>query len=202
MTIEIPIGQVKRDISELVNRVAYQGERIILTSRGKPKAVLVSLQDYSRIQESDTGVAGRSAWLVGAAALAAGIRQRRGGQDLDVDNLLAETRADLEARVVANDLVILDASLVVKAILPNPQLEACQALIAALGTAQLISPALWLYEVSSAFVKSVHFGQLTSDEAQAAIRQALALGVELIPPDETQSLLAMRWAQKLTRFCL
>ena len=100
---------------------------------------------------------------------------------------------------MANDLVILDASLVVKAILPNPQLEACQALIAALGTAQLISPALWLYEVSSAFVKSVHFGQLTSDEAQAAIRQALALGVELIPPDETQSLLAMRWAQKLQR---
>ena len=37
MTIEIPIGQVKRDISELVNRVAYQGERIILTSRASPR---------------------------------------------------------------------------------------------------------------------------------------------------------------------
>jgi len=34
----ISIGQVKRDISELVNRVAYGKERIILTSRGKPKA--------------------------------------------------------------------------------------------------------------------------------------------------------------------
>jgi prevent-host-death family protein len=49
MTIQISIGQVKRDISELVNRVAFGGERIVLTSRGKPKAVLVSLSDYEQI---------------------------------------------------------------------------------------------------------------------------------------------------------
>ncbi|MBK6325563.1 MAG: type II toxin-antitoxin system Phd/YefM family antitoxin [Chloroflexi bacterium] len=42
---QISIGQVKRDF-ELVNRVAFGGERIVLTSRGKPKAVLVSLEDY------------------------------------------------------------------------------------------------------------------------------------------------------------
>lgn len=28
----VPIGQVKRDISDLINRVAYRGERIVLTS--------------------------------------------------------------------------------------------------------------------------------------------------------------------------
>jgi prevent-host-death family protein len=49
MTVQISIGQVKRDISELVNRVAYGGERIVLTSRGKPKAVLVSMSDYEHI---------------------------------------------------------------------------------------------------------------------------------------------------------
>lgn len=98
MTLEVSIGKVKRDISDLVNRVAYQGERIILTSRGKPKAVLVSLQDYSRIQESNTGGTGRSGWLAGAAALAESIRQRRGGEDLDVERLLDENRAELEAR--------------------------------------------------------------------------------------------------------
>jgi hypothetical protein len=38
MNTHVSIGQVKRDISELVNRVSYAGERIILTSRGKPKA--------------------------------------------------------------------------------------------------------------------------------------------------------------------
>jgi len=30
---KIAIGQAKRDISELVNRVAYGSERIVLTSR-------------------------------------------------------------------------------------------------------------------------------------------------------------------------
>ena len=49
MALQVSIGQVKRDISELVNRVAYGGERIVLTSRGKPKAVLVSMADYERL---------------------------------------------------------------------------------------------------------------------------------------------------------
>ncbi len=37
MNTQVSIGQVKRDISELVNRVTYAGEHIVLTSRGKPK---------------------------------------------------------------------------------------------------------------------------------------------------------------------
>lgn len=49
MTIQVSIGQVKRDISELVNRVAYGGERVVLTSRRKPKAVLVSVSDYEQL---------------------------------------------------------------------------------------------------------------------------------------------------------
>ncbi len=47
----VGIGTVKRDISELVNRVAYGGERIVLTSRGKPKAALVSIEDYERLEQ-------------------------------------------------------------------------------------------------------------------------------------------------------
>jgi prevent-host-death family protein len=46
----VSISQVKREISELVNRVAFGGERIILTSRGRPKAVLVSLTDLEQLQ--------------------------------------------------------------------------------------------------------------------------------------------------------
>lgn len=51
---KVSIGQVKRDISDLVNRVAYGGERIILTSRGKPKAALVSIGDFERLDETET----------------------------------------------------------------------------------------------------------------------------------------------------
>ena len=53
MNTQVSIGQVKRDISELVNRVSYAGERIILTSRGKPKAVLINIEDYERLLKSE-----------------------------------------------------------------------------------------------------------------------------------------------------
>ncbi len=98
MTLEVSIGQVKRDISDLVNRVAYQGERVILTSRGRPKAVLVSMEDYEKIQLAEQGVQARSAWLTEANALAARIRERRAGYEINVDALLDEDRTDLEDR--------------------------------------------------------------------------------------------------------
>jgi prevent-host-death family protein len=51
--VRVGIGEVKRDISELVNRVAYGGERVVLTSRGKPKAVLIGLEDYERLRQDE-----------------------------------------------------------------------------------------------------------------------------------------------------
>jgi prevent-host-death family protein len=98
--IQVSIGQVKRDISDLVNRVAYRGDRVVLTSRGKPKAVLVSVEEYARLKlEQPDNEAGRwQAWLVESAALSAEILGRRGGQPPDVDALWQAARADLEAR--------------------------------------------------------------------------------------------------------
>ena len=98
MTIQVSIGQVKRDISELVNRVAYQGEHVILTSRGRPKAVLVSVEDYARLQQAETGLQGRAGWLSQAQALAHRIRERRGNLDLDVDVLIDADRDEREGR--------------------------------------------------------------------------------------------------------
>jgi prevent-host-death family protein len=98
MTTQISIGQVKRDISELVNRVAYQGERIVLTSRGRPKGVLVSLEDYEILKQNEQRASLRSEWLANAQALAEHIRQRRDNQPVDVDALLDANRADLEGR--------------------------------------------------------------------------------------------------------
>ena len=96
----ISIGKVKRDISDLVNRVAYGGERIILTSRGKPKAAIVSMEDYHRLEE-ETAAARLTrweAWVSRSDALAAGILARRGGEPIDVDALLAAVRADRDER--------------------------------------------------------------------------------------------------------
>jgi prevent-host-death family protein len=46
---------VKRMISELVERVAKGGGRIVLTSRGRPKAALVSIEDLHRLEAVDMG---------------------------------------------------------------------------------------------------------------------------------------------------
>lgn len=47
------MSQAKGKISELVARVTNRGERIVLTSRGHPKAALVSMDDLERLQSSD-----------------------------------------------------------------------------------------------------------------------------------------------------
>jgi len=97
---QVSIGQVKRDISELVNRVAFGGERVLLTSRGKPKAALVSIEDYLRLtqdgeQRSQTRI---ERWLAAGDQLAEQILQQRGQTPVDADAILAAARADQEER--------------------------------------------------------------------------------------------------------
>jgi len=96
----VSIGQVKRDISELVNRVAYGGERIVLTSRGKPKAAIVSMEDYGRLERQNVNgaLARWEAWLTESQNLTADVLARRGGRPLDVNALWQAARADLEER--------------------------------------------------------------------------------------------------------
>jgi len=97
---QVSIGQVKRDISELVNRVAYGRERIVLTSRGKPKAALISLDDYKYLQlfqakeERDHW----EKWLSGVEELGREIVADRSGKPIDMDELWAEVLADREKR--------------------------------------------------------------------------------------------------------
>lgn len=97
---EVSIGRVKREISELLNRVAFGGERIVLTSRGKPKAVIISIDDYERIQQSDREkqLSYWETWRKKNKSLTERILRERGGKPLDVDSIWAETRTELEHR--------------------------------------------------------------------------------------------------------
>ena len=101
----VSISQVKRDISELVNRVAYGGERIILTSRGRPKAVLVSLADLEQLQtlnqaiESDIRTQ-RLATLERARAIRSQIATRVGGVLPDSAQELQELREERDAELL------------------------------------------------------------------------------------------------------
>jgi len=97
MSTQVSIGQVKRDISELVNRVTYAGERIILTSRGKPKAALVSLEDYERLIQGENRTNDIKKWLAETRRLSGKIEKRR-GKPVDVDAILAASRNELDER--------------------------------------------------------------------------------------------------------
>ncbi|MFA5508307.1 MAG: type II toxin-antitoxin system Phd/YefM family antitoxin [Vulcanimicrobiota bacterium] len=95
---EVSIGTVKRDISQLVNQVAFGGERIILTSRGKPKAAFVSIEDFHRLQ--NTPKEGRwQRWLSDAARFDEQIMAGRQGQPIDVDRLWDQEREEQEQRL-------------------------------------------------------------------------------------------------------
>lgn len=86
------IGKVKRDISKLVNRVAFGGERIILTSRGKPKAALISIEDLQVLEQAGQEKARRMAALERAQALGERIRAERPAHDVDSVDVLHQLR--------------------------------------------------------------------------------------------------------------
>jgi prevent-host-death family protein len=45
------VVDIRNNLADAINRVAYAGERIILERRGKGVAALVSLQDVALLQE-------------------------------------------------------------------------------------------------------------------------------------------------------
>jgi len=96
----VSIGRVKRDISEIVNRVAYGGERVVLTSRGKPKAAIVSMEDYARLEREGAlaTLAQWEAWAAESRQLAAQIMERRAGEPLDVNGVWQAVRSEQEDR--------------------------------------------------------------------------------------------------------
>jgi prevent-host-death family protein len=96
MNTQVSIGQVKRDISELVNRVSYAGDRIILTSRGKPKAALISIEDFERLQKNENREAEIQKWLTDTHDLSSQIEKRQG--QIEVDAIVTANRDDLEQR--------------------------------------------------------------------------------------------------------
>ncbi len=59
--IEISISQIKGSLSKYINRAAHTRERIIILSRGKPKAAVVSLEDLERLEELEDALAAAEA---------------------------------------------------------------------------------------------------------------------------------------------
>jgi prevent-host-death family protein len=57
----VSVSKLKDALSEYLNRAAYGGERIIVTSRDKPKAAVISVADLEHSEELEDAQAAREA---------------------------------------------------------------------------------------------------------------------------------------------
>ncbi|MDL4776957.1 type II toxin-antitoxin system Phd/YefM family antitoxin [Actinomadura xylanilytica] len=48
--MDVPVTEARAQFADLVNRVAYTGEPVVLTRRGKPMAALVSAEDLELLE--------------------------------------------------------------------------------------------------------------------------------------------------------
>jgi len=73
---DVGIAEARRELSAIINRVVYGGERIILASRGKPKAAIISIEDLRRLEEIEkTADESARAERKGALAMAKAVRE-------------------------------------------------------------------------------------------------------------------------------
>lgn len=98
-------------------------------------------------------------------------------------------------------VAVIDASLAVKAVLPNPLRASCRHILSFLlqERFELLAPALWAYETTSAVSKAIHFGDLTPDEGRRALAQIHRLGVRICSPDPAETQEALEWTLYLRR---
>jgi prevent-host-death family protein len=55
--IKVSVSKVKSDFSKYLNQAAYGKERVVITSRGKPKAILVSVEEMKRLEALEKALA-------------------------------------------------------------------------------------------------------------------------------------------------
>ncbi|MFF2522872.1 type II toxin-antitoxin system Phd/YefM family antitoxin [Streptomyces liangshanensis] len=81
MAYEIPVTQARAELADLINRVVYGGERVVVTRHGKPLVALVSaadLEQLEREQEAAEEQVITSVSSVGSVPSAPGERARFG----------------------------------------------------------------------------------------------------------------------------
>jgi antitoxin YefM len=87
----LPLSSVKAHLSELVDRVAGEHDRIVVTRNGRPAAVLISPDDLESLEETLA--------ILSDPDLMERIREserasERGEQGISLDQLAAELRGD------------------------------------------------------------------------------------------------------------
>lgn len=91
MSETLPLSSVKTHLSEIVDRVEGEHDRVVVTRNGKPAAVLISHEDLEGLEETLT--------IMSDPALMAQVREgEQALADGDPGATLAELRAALDRR--------------------------------------------------------------------------------------------------------
>ncbi|UCC63661.1 MAG: type II toxin-antitoxin system Phd/YefM family antitoxin [Anaerolineae bacterium] len=81
--IVISVSEMKDTLSEILNRAAYGRERIIIASRGKPKAAVISVEDLQLLEELEDAWAAREA-----------LAEHERSETISLEELIAELEQD------------------------------------------------------------------------------------------------------------
>jgi prevent-host-death family protein len=95
MLSEISVSELKRDLSGIINQAAYGKQRIVIGSRGKPKAAMISMEDLHLLESlslEQSLQARRMSALEAARVVRADIAARTGGPLPDSTEHLRELR--------------------------------------------------------------------------------------------------------------
>ena len=93
MLFKVSVSELKRDLSGIINQAAYGKQRIVIGSRGKPKAAVISMEDLHLLEslsQEQSVRAKRMSALEGARVVRAETSARTGGP-------LPDCAEDLEA---------------------------------------------------------------------------------------------------------
>ncbi|MFF7384698.1 type II toxin-antitoxin system prevent-host-death family antitoxin [Streptomyces griseoluteus] len=72
MAYEIPVTQARAELADLINRVVYGGERVVVTRHGRPLVALVSAADLERLEALDAREAERDEQVISSVS---GVRE-------------------------------------------------------------------------------------------------------------------------------
>lgn len=98
------VVEARKSFSDVMARVAYTGQRVVVERKGRPMMALISIEDLRRLEELENGATSIRARRVAALALAAAsrdrIRSERNGSPLPdsadaLDKLREERTHDL-----------------------------------------------------------------------------------------------------------
>ena len=60
--MSVSVGELKNGLSRFLNRAAYGGERVIVSSRGTPKAAVIGMDDLRKLERLGELEDALSAW--------------------------------------------------------------------------------------------------------------------------------------------